>query len=312
MSTRLPSLKSLQAFAAVGRSLSVKAAAETLGITASAVSHRLRLLEAELQVVLFERSGSGLAFTEVGREYFYIVDAAFARISEGTEQLRQGHLVDTLVVNVVHALAANWIFPNLAEFRARHPHLTLSFHPKTVREYNTTTPRDLRGRAELRWGDGNWPGFHCEPVLECRTFPVCSPRLLKGPDAISTPADLARHVWIHITLYPQAWPEWLAEAGLPGLRPKQNMYVEDSELRRLAAVHGLGVALAVDILVQRDLETGALVAPFDIEHRALEGYFLVCHPDDREDHRIRAFADWLQDLAARTSRNCANPPAPPS
>ena len=302
MNERLPSLKSLEALAVVGRTGSVVRAAETLSITPSAVSHRLRSLESDLGLTLFDRSGRGVELTETGLHYFRVVEGAFENIREATGRLRKGGLVDTLVVNVVHALAANWILPSLSEFRSRHPDVRLSFHPKTSLEYGSTKPQDLRGRVEIRFGRGEWPGFHCEPILRCLTFPVCSPALLQGADAIRTPEDLARHTWIHLTLNPQAWRHWLEVAGLPDLRPRDEMILEDPELKRTAAVHGLGVALGVDVLVERDLASGALVAPFDVRHEAREGYYLLCHPDDVADHRIQAFLAWLKELAARRTR----------
>lgn len=309
MKTRLPSLKSLEAFAVVGRTESITRAADLLGITPSAVSHRIRMLESDLGSSLFERAGRGLTLTTVGRHYFQIVDGAFESIREATVRFRRGSL-DTLVVNVVHALAVNWILPRLAEFYARYPDVQLSFHPKTSREYPTTTPKDLRGRAEIRFGRGDWSGFHCEPILRCQTFPVCSPALLQGPEAIRSPVDLEKHVWIHVTLQPQAWPDWLESAGLDHLRPLREMHLEDSELKRQAAVHGLGVALGVDVLVENDLAAGTLVEPFNIRHDAKEGYHLLCHPDDVEDPRIQAFRNWLKSLAAERQL-APKPPRPP-
>jgi DNA-binding transcriptional LysR family regulator len=94
----------------------------------------------------------------------------------------------------VLALAISWIFPRLSEFYARQPDLTLSFHPKSSFEYSTTTPNDRRGRAELRFGLGDWPGFHCEEIHRCKTMPVCSPALA---EKLKSPAVLADHQMIH-------------------------------------------------------------------------------------------------------------------
>ena len=296
MTAKLPPLKSLEAFVAVGRGLSVKSAAERLNVTPSAVSHRLRTLETHLGVRLFDRLNRAMALTVAGERYLRVVGASFDRMAEATRELRDGMLDEALPVYVVQALAATWILPQLAGFNARHPGIRLAFHPQTSREYPVTRPADLRGCVQIRFGRGTWPGFHCERIVACRSFPVCSPALRDGDPPLREPADLARHVWIHLGLNPQAWPDWLASAGLPDLRPRDSMQLDDTELKHQAAVHGLGVGIGVDVLVEPYLRSGDLVAPFDIVHASRDAYYLVCHPDDDADPRIRALADWLKEL----------------
>jgi len=297
MRSGLPPLKSLEAFAVVGRTESIAKAAKLLHLTPSAVSHRIRALEEHVGAPLFDRSNRGLTLTEAGIHYFYEIDSVFKRIDEATTRLREGGLVNTLVVNVVHALAINWIFPRLSEFYAKHPDLNLSFQPKTSLEYSTTAPNDLRGRVEIRFGLGDWPGFHCEEILRCKSMPVCSPALARK---LKSPADLADHPMIHVSLNRDAWPEWLDAAGYPELKAAHNLVFDDTELKRHAALNGLGVAMVLDALVANDLASGALVAPFPFEFEGEKRYYLLCHPDDREDERIVAFRDWLFEIARTT------------
>ena len=303
MPSKLPPLRSLEAFVAVGSTLSVKVAADMLRLTPSAVSHRLRALEDHLGIQLFERLNRALRLTGPGERYLRVIRSAFERMEEGTHELQEGTLTDALPVYVVQALAATWILSQLSDFYARHPDIRLTFHPQTSREYPATKPTDLRGSVQIRFGRGEWPGFHCERIVSCRSFPVCSPALLKAPDALREPADLARHVWLHVSLNPQAWPDWLQTAGVPDLRPRENMQLDDAELKHQAAVHGLGVAIGFDVLVDPYLRSGELVAPFDIVHQSRDAYYLVCHPEDRLDPRIRAFADWLKERGAAYLRD---------
>ncbi len=294
MGSGLPPLKSLEAFAVVGRTRSIAKAARLLHLTPSAVSHRIRALEAHVGALLFDRSNLGLTLTEAGLHYFYEIDSVFKRIDEATTRLREGGLGNTLVVNVVHALAINWIFPRLAEFYEKHPDLILSFQPKTSLEYSTTAPNDLRGRVEIRFGLGDWPGFHWEEILRCKAMPVCTPAMAR---TLKSPADLADHPMIHVSLNRDAWPEWLEAAGYPDLRAAHNLVFDDTELKRHAALNGLGVALVLDALVAHDLASGALVAPFAFDFEPEKRYYLLCHPDDREDARIVLFRDWLHEIA---------------
>lgn len=296
---RLPPLKSLEAFVAVGQSLSMQRAAALLHRTPSAISYRIRDLETHLGVRLFERLNRALRLTPEGQSYLRTITGAFQRIEEASTNLMSGGLSDELTVFVVQPLAVKWILPKLSRFYVDHPDIRLSFQPRTSREYPATFPEDLKDGVQIRFGQGTWSGFHCELIAKVRSFPVCSPALLKK---LQTPKDLVRHVWINANLYPQAWPDWLATAGLSQLRPRQFMQIDDTELKYETAVHGLGVAIGVDLLVRPYLEAGTLVAPFGIAHEMSESYYLVCHPDAVKNPNIRAFTDWLRDLGEKHSR----------
>jgi hypothetical protein len=63
MSLRLPPLSLLRLFESAGRQQSFKLAAEELGVTASAVSHGIKTLEAWLGVGLFRRKPGGISLT---------------------------------------------------------------------------------------------------------------------------------------------------------------------------------------------------------------------------------------------------------
>ncbi|HEY4166080.1 MAG TPA: LysR family transcriptional regulator [Reyranella sp.] len=60
---RTPSLRSVAVFVAAGRALSFAAAADTLGLTPSAVSRRVANLEQELGVALFRRFSRRIELT---------------------------------------------------------------------------------------------------------------------------------------------------------------------------------------------------------------------------------------------------------
>ena len=64
MRSRLPPLNPLRAFEATARHATVAKAAEELNVTASAVSHQVRVLEESLGVDLFVRSRARLRFSQ--------------------------------------------------------------------------------------------------------------------------------------------------------------------------------------------------------------------------------------------------------
>lgn len=65
-----------------------------------------------------------------------------------------------------------------------------------------------------------------------------------------------------------------------------------------AAVEGLGVAIGHDPLVARELESGRLVAPFDLRVPAPRRYAAITPQWSRNRPDVRDFIDWLRAEAA--------------
>src|SRR3546814_8321147 len=98
---RLPSLRGIQAFEAVARLGSLSAAADSLGITGSAVSHRIRGLESELGVHLLRRTPRGLILTDAGRRYRGAVEDAFAGL---TQEIGRAHVELQSLMRISYAV----------------------------------------------------------------------------------------------------------------------------------------------------------------------------------------------------------------
>ena len=64
-----------------------------------------------------------------------------------------------------------------------------------------------------------------------------------------------------------------------------------------AAVHGLGVALLPNYLVEQDLATGKLVAAFPDAVEMMGAYYLVWPKTKSEDPSLRSFRHWLATQA---------------
>ena len=84
---RTPSLDALRIFAVAARHLSFTEAAAELNLTQSAVSHRIRGLEEELGLNLFNRLTRRLELTAQGRILAQRVDRAIGEIDRGIVDL---------------------------------------------------------------------------------------------------------------------------------------------------------------------------------------------------------------------------------
>src|SRR3546814_18483999 len=72
----------------------------SLGITGSAVSHRIRGLESELGVHLLRRTPRGLILTDAGRRYRGAVEDAFAGLTQATSDLLGPDLSRPLTISL--------------------------------------------------------------------------------------------------------------------------------------------------------------------------------------------------------------------
>src|SRR4029079_6277478 len=95
---------------------------------------------------------------------------------------------------------------------------------------------------------------------------------------------------VHI---PQAWPLWLAAAGVPSIEPTRRLTYDHAQLMIDAAMAGQGIALTSDVIAERALREGRLAKPFAITATAPWTYHLVTRPDGRADPAVAAFRDWI-------------------
>jgi len=303
----LPSLNGLQVFEAAARHLSFTRAAAELNVTQTAVSHQIRRLEEQLGLRLFIRQNRSLVLTHEAQAYLPSVRAAFQDLRVATERLLRGPRDDVLTVSAMVSVAAKWLVPRLARFQEAHPGIEVRL---------ATGSRLVDFRREevdlaIRYGRGNWPGLRADWLMAEEIFPVCSPALLTGPNAMAKPGDLANHTLLHVEMGYDEWQLWLTAAGLPAsLATQRAMRFDDRLMALQAAIDGLGVAMGHAPIVEADLASGRLVVPFDAYQLPAEaGYYVVGPPETAELPKIKKFRSWLL-AAANRERELIGPGEP--
>ena len=287
MREELPPIAFLRAFSRAAETLSLKEAAADLCLSPSAVSRQIQSLEAHLGIMLFRRLNPGLEITEEGRRYLETVNRVLRelrRAQAGLAVTRSG----PLRLSALESFTESWLVPHLSDFERVHPGIEL--HVEATLRY-ADFERDPVDVA-IRFGTGPWADLHSEPIVDLTYFPVCSPEL-GGGSPLREPGDLRSHTIIHVSQTPDAWSEWLRQAGVASLQPKRSVTYDHLSIALSAAESGHGVALSSEFLCAQRLATGRLRAPFDIRARSASTYHLVCRPEGLEDPRIVALRDWL-------------------
>ena len=287
-------LPALSAFESAARHQNFAHAAEELNLTASAVSHHVRKLEARLGVVLFQRHARGVTLTQEGRLLADASGSALADMEAALRSLRgerdEAHRVR---ITTLHSLAYTWLLPRLPRFTARHPKLRLSIDTEVALTRFEEGSHDLA----IRHGPGHWPGLTSHHLMDDALFPVASPRM-PGLAKVKTPADITRLPLIN-DLARQGWHDWLRAAGVHGAQlPSAHVFSDTTDAFE-AAAHGLGAALARERIVEPWLRDGRLVRLPGPSLPTRWNYYIV-HPSHRRLRgAARLFVDWLLDDARK-------------
>jgi len=290
MGTRAEWLSALAAFEAAARHQNFAHAGEELHLTASAVSHHVRKLEARLGLPLFQRHARGVALTASGRQ---LADAASSSLADLDDVLRglkaSANDADLVRVATLHSFTCAWLMPRLPAFTAAHPCTRLSFETGfALARFDDSGP-DLA----VRHGAGHWPGTQATLLLEERLFPVAAPAMAGSVRSVD---DVARLPLVSDNAR-QGWPDWFREARLRGVTPDERLRFTDSTGALEAAATGLGAVLAREHIVAPYLAAGRLVQLPGPSVPARWAYYLVVPTHRRLRPAARAFADWLIDAA---------------
>jgi LysR family glycine cleavage system transcriptional activator len=296
---KLPPLAELRAFEAAARCLSFKLAAAELGVTPTAVSHQIKLLEDYCGHSLFRRQPRPIALTRAGQQLFPVVRDGFASFAEAFETVRVGSSGTHLRVTATNAFAARWLMPRLPAWRKLYPRIKLEI-------VGTDAVLSLKnGDADLsiRYAR-NAPSEGAVELLRDRFWVVASPILVGQSRRLLKPSALAQFPLIEAG-WPvnddeaPSWRHWEMVARkrhkhVPELSALVSLDFREELHAIEAAIAGQGIAICSNVLAGPELASGALVK---ISTVTLPGYgFYVVH---RNSHpklaSINAFVSWIME-----------------
>jgi LysR family transcriptional regulator, glycine cleavage system transcriptional activator len=295
---KLPPLVELRAFDAAARHLSFKKAAAELGVTPTAISHQIRLLERYCGRALFRRRPRPLSLTEAGARLFRDGLAAFTAAIAAVK--RDGDK-QPLRVTTTNAFASRWLVPRLPRWRKVRPDAPLDV-------IGTDGVLDLHaGDADvaIRYARRAPKDGIAHEFLSDTFWPICSPQLFASGGHLKRAADLRRYVLVHSYWSPSdleapTWQRWLAVArgkwrDVPDLKDMDHLSFREELHAIEAVIAGQGIGIFSDVLVAQELAAGTLVKAFAV---SLPGYrfFLVRTPGHSREKTIKAFAAWLQSV----------------
>ncbi|WP_411033010.1 LysR substrate-binding domain-containing protein [Shinella sp. BYT-45] len=287
MSRNFP-LNALRVFEAAARQGSFTRAGDELGMTQTAVSYQIKLLEETLGETLFLRRPRQVTLSEAGERLAPKVAEGLAKLAEAVADLR-GVAEQKLHIHSTPTFAMQWLSRTLGDFQLRHPNIAVRL----------STSQDVidfaREEADvaIRWGKGGWPGLECHRVMRMNFTPMLSPALAETIGGVSEPVDLlklpiisARDIW---------WRTWFAAAGIenPGLDRFPPNELGTQTIDAQVAMAGQGVAILNPGHFRAEVAAGRLYQPFALTCNDGRDYWLAYPQNRRNIRKIRAFRDWI-------------------
>lgn len=288
----------------VSRQGSVTAAARTLHLTQSALSHSIRKLEQNLGTPLWRREGRSLRLTQAGEYVLAVAERVLPQLEHATSHLRQyaqGHR-GTLRIGMECHPCYRWLLKVVDPFLKQWPQVDVDVKQKfqfggigALFGYEIdllVTPDPLFK-----------PGLQFEPVFDYEQVLVVSQDHPLAQEQFVRPEQL-----LHETLitYPvpierlDIYNQFLSPAGIT---PRHHKPIETTDIMLQMVAAGRGVValprwLAEEYTAQLD------IVPLRLgESGIAKQIFLGIREDDNEIDYLRAFVDSAQLLDAAQHRS---------
>lgn len=287
--SRLP-LNTLPTFRVVARLGNLRAAAQELHLTHSAVSQQIKLLEAQVGFALFERRGRRIVLNAAGATLQRAVEPALDRLDAGLRAAAATAQGDTQRIRLalLPSFAQRWLLPRMPRWRERYPDINLELH--TSQQVVDLVREGYH--VGLRQGVGPWRGLQAEQLINSPLVVLGSPaaaRRLKGcsADALTEEPLLGSA---------ELWARWFALGGLRGTVSPVATF-NDSGLMLQAVEQDIGIALAREVLAADALRDGRLVrlSPTALPFASVYAFWCVFPPELECWPPLQAFRAWLRE-----------------
>lgn len=287
---RMPPLQGLYYFYQAAHYGSFKLAAETLHVTAAAISQQIRLLEDWLGTPLFYRQHRKVVLTPEGLILFEHTQKGFQQIQSGVWLINNDPDPQRISLSTLPSFSQHWLVPRMTSFRAEHPDISVLIESKTELADFEQSSLDLC----IRYGEGCYPNLHCQWLMDDLLYPVCHP-LYQAQHQIYSIHDLQRadligDIWPDIN-----WERWLATVGAKG--GSSSLAYDGVNYVLEGALSVQGVALARHSLAQRYIEEGTLVRIGNIAVKPNFSYYLCAPEGYFKREKVQIFTDWIRQQA---------------
>ncbi|MGF6176963.1 LysR family transcriptional regulator [Ensifer sp. 4252] len=289
-------LADLDAFTAVARERSFRAAAKKRGVSASSLSEALRRLEAKLDVRLLNRTTRSVTPTEAGMRLLERLQPALGEIAGALDQVNElrDSPAGTLKLNVP-TVVARVILPSIVgRFLKANPAISL----EVTADDGFIDVLAAGFDAGIRYEERVERDMIAIPIgpRQQRYITAASPEYLARRGVPQHPHDLLEHACIRHRFASGVSLAWEFGDGdeAISIAPPAVVTANSVDLEIAAVVDGLGVIRTFEEFVAPHLKSGALVTILDHWVTTFPGPFLYYASRRHMPAPLRAFVDFLK------------------
>jgi len=288
----------LRIFHAAAAAGSFTHAADTLGLSQSAVSRQVSSLEQDLKVPLFHRHARGLVLTEQGELLYHTAQDVLMKLESAKIKLTDSKERPNgeLKVTTTVGLGTAWLAPRLGEFLDLYPDIQ-------IKMILTDEELDLSMREAdvgIRVRQPVQPDLIQRKLFQIKFHAFASSDYLKRHGSPKNATELDGH---RILAFGGRAPNymqnvtWLSTAGRNGMVPRSFAMSINNISGLVAAVeNGIGVAVLPDYLIR---DGSGLVQILDDEEMPVLDAWFVYPEELKSVARVQVFRDFLVSKAQR-------------
>lgn len=286
----------IPAFVAVVKGGGFSSAARTLGVSKSAVSKRINLLEQELGVRLFYRTTRKLSLTEAGERYFEHAEQALlaANMAEDAVAELQGEPRGRLKISSPMSFGRLHVAPMIPKMLKRYPKLDIEL-------LMDDRPVDLVAEGidiAIRTSFGGLPdsALVARKLAPLRQGVYASPDYAKEHTLPGVPTELSEHNCILFS-YSRDANLWTFERDGQSevIEVSGNYRVNNSEAILTAITEGVGIGRLPTFIAGPCLKSGQLIDLFP-EHHIPDHTFYAVFPERQYlPAKVRVFLEFATE-----------------
>ena len=297
-------LNALNAFLAVARRRSFAAAGRDLGVSTSALSQSVRLLEARVGIALLIRTSRSVALTDAGQR---LLENAGPAVNQALESLqtvsaRPGEVTGRVRLTVPTAAAMLILTPLLPRFAAQYP--KVSVDACVDDRFVDLVAEGLDAGIRLVEAIDR-DMIHVQLLGPCRVVVAGAPSYFTRRGVPQKPTDLLQHdcIGIRFTSSREPWA-WEFERGKKTWRvPVRGPVTTNSHaLMRTLGARGVGLIYSLEPVIAEELAQGSLRVVLESYAPAVPGLFLYFPSRAQISPAFRAFVDVARKVAPALKR----------
>lgn len=287
----------LSFFSTLASAGSLSAAARELGITTSAVSKHLALMESRIGVALVNRTTRRMSMTPEGELYLEHARRVLNDINDMEELLGVSRAtpMGLLRVNATLGFGRSHVAPLISRFVRKHPQVEVQLQVSV----NPPALTDDSFDVCVRFGMPPDQRVIARRIAPNRRLLCASPAYLAKHGTPKVPNDLLQHNCIGIRQGEEAYGVWRLTSGRSKngksetIKINGNLTTNDGEIAVNWALDGHGILMRAEWDIERYLRNGRLVQVLPQYHTPDADIYAVYPQRHRMAARVRAFVDFM-------------------